>query len=199
MQYSPFNHRLLMLPVFDPIATPAMLALTAAGGAMSAMGTLAGGKAAAQAGYASQQAHEFAARQQEQAGQEGRAVAQRSALEKRREGTLLSSKMLARAAASGGGADDPTVTKIGEDIAGRSEYDALTEMYKGENRARGLLDAAMGSRMTGDAALAEGEAKKRASYLSAAGTIIGTAGSMYGQYNKLPKTPNMGGGIWAGL
>jgi hypothetical protein len=192
MQYSPFNHRALMLPVFDPV-TGTALALSAAGTAMSAMGTIAGGKAAAQAGYATQQSHEFTARQQEQAAQEGRAVSQRSALEKRREGTLLSSKMLARAAASGGGADDPTVTKIGEDIAGRSEYDALFEMYKGENRARGLLDAAMGSRMTGDAALAEGEAKKKASYLSAAGTIIGGAGSMFGQYSKtLPKTPGYG-------
>jgi hypothetical protein len=190
MQYSPFNHRTLMLPVFDPI-TATTMALTAAGTGMSAMGTLAGGKAAAQAGYAAQQSHEFTARQQEQAAQEGRAVAQRSALEKRREGTLLSSKMLARAAASGGGADDPTVTKIGEDIAGRSEYDALTEMYKGENRARGLLDAAMASRMTGDAALAEGEAKKRAAKLSAIGTIIGGAGSMFGQFSKLPKTPGL--------
>jgi hypothetical protein len=190
MQYSPFNHRTLMLPVFDPI-TATTMALTAAGTGMSAMGTLAGGKAAAQAGYAAQQSHEFTARQQEQAAQEGRAVAQRSALEKRREGSLLSSKMLARAAASGGGADDPTVTKIGEDIAGRSEYDALTEMYKGENRARGLLDAAMASRMTGDAALAEGEAKKRAAKLSAIGTIIGGAGSMFGQFSKLPKTPGL--------
>jgi hypothetical protein len=52
-------------------------------------------------------------------------------------------------------------------------------MFKGENRARGYEDQAK-------ATLFEGDSKKSASQLSALGTIIGGAGSMYGQYNKLP-------------
>jgi hypothetical protein len=169
---------------FDPIT--AVTIATVAGGALSAAGTIAGGQAAADAGKAQKGARDFEALQQEQAAQESRAVAQRSAMEQRREGRLLQSRLQARAAASGGGADDPTVVGLGRDIAGRSEEGALFEMYKGENRARGLQDQALGSRMSGDAALAEGRAKRTASYLSAAGTIIGSAGSAYGTYNKVP-------------
>ena len=150
-----------------------------AGSAVSAMGTIAGGRAAQQAGQAQQQSLEFRAKQEEMAAQESRASQQKVALERRREGTLLQSKLQARAAASGGGASDPTVVNLAEDIAGRTEYAALTEMYKGENRARGLEDQAIGSRMTGAAALAEGNMKRKAANLSAIGTIIGGAGSMF--------------------
>ena len=178
MQYSPFNHRTLALPVFDPITISA-LALTGAGTAASAMGTLMGGSAAAAAGAAAQQAAEFTARQQKMGAREARSVGQLAMFEKRKETDLLQSKLQARAAASGGGATDPGVVNLTGDIAQRGEYQALTEMYKGESKARGLVDAAMASQMQGAAALAEGEAKKRAATMSAVGTILGGAGSMF--------------------
>lgn len=159
------------------------LALTAAGTAISAMGTIAGGNAAAEAGERQQEAYYYRAKQEEQAAQESRASAQRAALEKRREGRFLQSKLQARAAASGGGADDPTVLNLSADIARRSEYDALFDMYRGENRARGLEDEAFGSRMTGDAARIEGIQKKKASRIAAIGTIIGGASSMASTYS----------------
>lgn len=196
MQYSPFNHRTLALPVFDPLTATA-LTLTAAGGGLSATGTLAGGKAAADAGVRGQQSAYFTAAQQKQAATEALAVGQRSAFEKSRETGLLESKLQARAAASGGGATDPGVVGLAGDIAQRGAYEGLMEMAKGENKARGLLDAALASRMTGDAALAEGQAKRRAAMLSAAGTIIGTAGSMFGTYKK--SLPNVPDAPWAGL
>lgn len=161
-----------------PFMLPLAMAATAAGGVVSAMGTIAAGDAAADAGRRSQQAQEFRAKQEDMAANESRAAAQRAALEKQREGVLLGSKLQARAAAQGGGADDPTIVTLGEDIAGRSEYAALTDIYKGENRARGLEDQAIGDRYTGQSLVAEGEAKQRASKLSALGTIIGAAGSM---------------------
>lgn len=170
--------------VFDPVT---LTAITVAGAALSAGGTLVGGAASAAAGKSAQQAGYFRATQEEQAAQESRAAAQRAALEKKRETGLIQSKLQARAAASGGGADDPGVLDLAGDIAGRGEYEALTEMYRGENRARGLEDAAIGSRMSGDAALAEGKAKQTASYFSAAGTLVGGAGSAYRTYNKLPE------------
>ena len=161
------------------------LALTAAGGAISAAGTIAGGDAAATAGQSGKNAMEFRALQEEQAANESRAGGQRLALEKGREARFLQSKLQASAAASGGGATDPGILDLTGDIAARGEYESLFEMFKGENRARGLEDQAMGSRMTGEALLAEGEAKRRASRLSALGTILGSGGSMYGQYNKI--------------
>lgn len=168
---------------FDPMT---LTALTVAGGALSAGGTLIGGQAAADAGESARGAQYFKATQEDMAAQESRAAAQRASLDKGRETTLLLSKLQAGAASGGGGASDPTILNLAEGIAGRGEYESLLDMYKGENRARGLQDEATGSRLTGDAAKAEGDAKKTASYLSAAGTLIGSAGSAYRTYNKIP-------------
>lgn len=162
---------------FDP-----MSAMAGVGGVVSSIGTILGGNAAEDAGRAQQQAAYFRAAQEEQAANESRAAAQRSALEQRRQTGLAQSALQARAAASGGGADDPTIQNLAGDIAARGEYQSLLEMYKGENRARGLEDEATGSRLSGDAALAEGKAKKKTSFLSAAGTLIGAAGSAYKTY-----------------
>jgi hypothetical protein len=169
----------------DPITLGA-LALTAAGAATTAAGTIAGGNAAAAAGDVAQQGKNFEAVQLGQQAQESRASAQRGALDKRRQTRLLQSTLFARAAAGGGDTADTDIVNLSGDIAVRGEYEALLDMYKGENRARGLEDAATGARMTGEALAAEGQAKRKAAQLSALGTIIGGAGSMYKTYNKLP-------------
>lgn len=171
---------------FDPLT-----ALTLVGGGLSAAGTIAGGGAAAAAGRSGQQASYFRAAQEDQQAQESRAASQRDALEKNRQTGLLLSKLQANAAGSGGGASDPGVLTLAGDIAGKGEYQELMNMFKGENRARGLEDSAIGSRMTGDAALAEGIAKQRASYLSAAGTIIGSAGGAYKTYKGFGDTRSL--------
>lgn len=173
--------------VHDPLT-----ALAVVGSAVSAGGTIMGGNAAAAAGQSAQQAQNFKAQQEDMAAQESRAASQRSALDKGRETTLLLSTLQARAAASGGGASDVGVLNLAGDIAGRGEYESLMDMYRGENRARGLEDTAIGSRLSGEAAAAEGKAKQSASYLSAAGTIIGGAGSAYRTYNKIPNYPAYG-------
>jgi hypothetical protein len=179
--WTAYRHFLGHVAVYDPMSAT-MAAVTGVGGALQAAGTLMGGNAAADAGRAQQGAQYFKATQEEQAAQESRAGQQRVALDKAREGRLLQSKLQAGAAASGGGASDPGVINLAQGIAGRSEFESLLEMYKGENRARGLEDQAIGSRMSGDAAKAEGEAKKTASRYSAAGTLIGSAGSAYKVY-----------------
>lgn len=178
-----YRHWKGWVEVHDPVT---MTALTVAGGALSAGGTLIGGAAAADAGASAQSAQYFKAAQEDQAAQESRASSQRDSLETGRKTKLALSTLQARSAAGGGAADDPGVLNLAGDISGRGEYQSLLDMYKGENRARGLEDTAIGSRLTGDAAKAEGDAKQSASYLSAAGTIIGTAGSAYKTYNRIP-------------
>lgn len=173
-----------MRPVFDPLTATAM-ALTAAGGGVSAMGTLAGGRAAQAAGVNAMNAAEFTAAQQRQQGNEALAVGQRLGLERRKEGDLLQSKLQARATASGGGATDPTVVGLAEGIAERTQMDALTELWKGESKRRGLLDAAEATHLQGLAALEEGNMRQKASKLSALGTVLGSAGSMFGTYKKM--------------
>ena len=181
MQYTLLNHRALARPVCSP-GLPMLLA--GASSAATAAGTIAGGRAAQQAGLFAQQAADFRAQQEDQAAQESRASAQRSAFDKQRQARLLQSKLQARAAASGGGADDPTILGLAGDIAGRGEYEAFLDLFKGENRARGLEDSAIASRMSGLASRTEGDARRRAANLSAAGTIIGGLGSMYRLYHK---------------
>lgn len=161
------------------------------GAAVSAAATIAGGNAAMAAAQGQQQAAEFRAKQEEKAAQESRAASQRQSLERRREADVIGGRLRAAAAASGGSATDPTVLALGEDIAGRGEYEALIETYKGENRARGLEDQAAATRYEGQLALMEGKARQSASRLSAFGTLIGGMGSAFSAYNR---TPNYGYG-----
>jgi hypothetical protein len=60
-----------------------------------------------------------------------RAMAQREALEERRQGRLALSALMARAPSS-----DPGIANLAADIAGESEYRALSAMYSGETGAR---------------------------------------------------------------
>lgn len=116
------------------------------GGAVQARGSLAAGRAAQQASY-------FKAKQEEQAGNEARAVGQRQMLERRRMTDLALSNIQAGAAAGGGSATSGDILNLSGNVAKRGEYQALMEMYTGENKARGYETAAMASRMTGDAEL----------------------------------------------
>ena len=77
---------------------------------------------------------------------QARAVSQQKAFFARRAGRFAASKALAIAAASGGGAGDPTVIKIIGDLNAQSEFEALSELFTGSSRAnalefRGELDA----------------------------------------------------------
>lgn len=166
-----------------------MFILGLVGTAVSAMGTIAAGAAANSAAQAQAQMSQFKAKQEDMAAAEARASAQRQAMEHRRAGDIAESQLQARAAADGGSATDPTVIGLGEGIAGRSEYGALMETYKGENRARGLEDQATLDRMQAAAQLAEGRAKQTASYFSAGGSLLSGIGSAYSVYNKTPTAP----------
>lgn len=153
----------------DPITMTAM-ALMAAGSVVKGAGTI-------YAGTKAEESAEFKARQLEQAADESRAAAQRQAFDRRKQAEDTLSRIRARAAAFSGDATNPSIVKLESDVAGRGEYYFLSEMYSGENRARGLEDAAMGAR-------AEGRAAKTGSYFSAAGTILSGAGSMAATYGK---------------
>lgn len=174
---------------------PLALPLTLAAGLTAGAGTIMSGNAAAAAGQMGQNAKNYEAQQLNQNAVQERAVAQRQALDKARETTFALSGLQARAAASGGSAQDPTVVKLGGDIAGRGKYEALADMYQGENRARGLEAQAKGDIYTGEALKMEGDMKREASYFSAAGTVLGSAGSMARQYGELSNPYYRGRGL----
>jgi hypothetical protein len=140
-----------------------------AGPVLTAVGTIAGGAAA-------KEQADFKAKGLEMQANESRAASQRRAEERRQRGRLVLSQMQARAAASGTDATSGDVLGLTEDVAGRSEYQALTELYTGENRARGYIDQANSVRMSG-------ENEKKGSFLKAASTIMGGARGIFSSFN----------------
>lgn len=143
-------------------------AALAAGTAMSVAGAIGQGNAARGA------ANYQAAQLQQQAGQE-RATSQRQAMEERRRARFAQSRLQALAAASGAGATDPTVIDLSGDIAAEGEYRALTALFGGEERARGLT-------MNAQARRYEGQQQRRAGVMNAASTIMGGGYSMLDRF-----------------
>lgn len=152
------------------MADPVTIALVAT----AASTVLSAGGAYAQGVQAKRSADYEANHMQVNAGQE-RAMAQRKAIEDRRAGRLAESRLQATAAASGGGASDPTVVNLAQDIGAESEYNALASLYEGEEQARSLEGAASLRRY-------EGKMAKKAGTLKAISTVIGGAGSMASKY-----------------
>lgn len=159
-----------------------MAALGIIGAITSAVGTIANASAmSAQAG-AEQTAANYKADMENRQAMEQRAAAQRSALDQRKKTALVQSRLQADAAASGGGATDPTILKLGSDIAGQGEYNALSEIYSGESRATGLENQGALDRYSGAA---------RASSLQSRSfsTILGGLGGLAGDIYKMNRPP----------
>jgi hypothetical protein len=153
-----------------------------AGLGMSVMGGMQAANAAKAQGRAQQQASDYAAKQAEvQAGQE-RAAAQRRAIAQRRQTARVQSSLQARAAASGAGALDPSIIDLTGDIAQEGEYRALTALYEGEERARGLENRATLSTYEGAAARAAGNARASSITTSTIGTALSSASSLFMKY-----------------
>lgn len=152
-----------------------MAALAAAVPYISAAGTILSTVGTISAGRAEDKAAKFqAAQMQQQAGQE-RAAGQREAIDERRKARLAESRALAVSAASGAGASDPTVLDIMGDLESEGEYRALTALYNGEERARGLESGAAAKRF-------EGATAKRAGYMKGGATILGGGYSLLDKY-----------------
>jgi hypothetical protein len=165
---------------FDPATL-----MVGVGGGLSALGTIAGGNAAAEAGQMQQQAANYQAAQLEENAAQAFASGQRQMLDDQQKARLAISS--ARAAAAGGGANAGVGSPVDAvaALAKRGSYNAAMDMFNGASAATGLRNQAAGVRYSGQAAAIGGEEAQDASYLSAAGTIAGSAGSMlktYGGY-----------------
>ena len=108
-----------------------LAAIQAGGTALSAYGKYRGGKSA-------KARAKFEAKQMEANANKAISVSQREAQEIDREGRIQASRALAVAAASGGGASDPTVMNIMGDLAGGTDYLKSVALYEGKERASDL-------------------------------------------------------------
>ncbi len=155
------------------------------GGQIASQGALQAGQAAREAAY-------YRAAGLRQNAQEERAAGQRDMFNVQTKTKDIQSTLRARAAASGGGATDPTIMALQDQIETAGSVGALTEMYKGENRARGLVDSARGEEISGDAALTGANyrsqgAKGRASGAMNSGyaSLLSGASSMFDKFGKI--------------
>lgn len=111
-------------------------------------------------------------------GDEALALGQRKMVEKGRQHQLLQSKILANAASSGGGADDPTVLEHIGDTAELGTLDALNEFWQGDQSKRGYIDQANAAIFTGQAKASEARMKGYAGILSGVTSVADKFDSM---------------------
>lgn len=103
------------------------------GGALKIGGTLLSFVGQMQAASAAKKTAEYEAKQQEQQAQTERAASQRKAIDERRRKDYAVSRARAVGAGGGGGLDYDVISDIEEE----GEYRALTQIWGGEERARG--------------------------------------------------------------
>jgi hypothetical protein len=174
------------------LATIATIASVASAG-LTAVGTIAGGNAAAAQGEAEQTAANFEAKQLDIKAKDEFATGQRQAQQYQRQKKLALSTLQTRASGSGFAATDPSTLALADEI---STYGTLQEqmaLYGGESRQQDMNLAAAGRRFSGASAAALGKAKQTGAYLSAGGTILGGISTMAGKYGKQAAVPTLTG------
>lgn len=144
------------------------LVLTVAGAALGVGGSLISANAEAkelraQAGQLDAQA------------KDDRASSQRRSMEERRQARIAGSRALAVAAASGGGASDPSVINRIAELEGEGEYRALSALYEGETEARTKEAQAAANRRGAKTA-------KTVGALKAIGSMIGSGSSLFDRF-----------------
>ena len=165
------------------LALPIANIATIGGAAVSAIGTLAGGRA-------QQRAANYEAAQLDVKGKEEQAAARHEADQLRRRRDLALSSLTARSAASGLSATDPTTLALGEDITRYGTVQEQMAMYGGTSRKQGREAQA-------DVRRAEGEAARTGSYWRAAGSILGGVSTIADRYRP-PRATSSGSGLYYG-
>lgn len=169
------------------LAIPLMIG----GTILNAYGQVQQGRAAAALGTQQRVAKDFEAQQlEQQAGQEI-ASGQAAAQEESRKAAYASSHALALAAASGGGATDPTVTKIISDIAGEGTYRGEVARYRGAEAARQLNMRAGATRYEGQLEEIGGLQKQQAANIKATGSLIEGGSTLYTKYGMGGPNPSV--------
>ena len=160
--------------------------LMAAGALGSGLGTLGSASAQSAAGKAQQQAANYKAAQEGQQATQAIAAGQQNMFQQQRKTALTQSSLVARAAADGGSATDPTVLTLGQDIAGRGEINALDALWQGQDKATGLQAQANADRYNGAVA-------KQGADMASTGTLLSGAGTLFSRFSGLDKKQGLFG------
>lgn len=166
-------------------------ALQAGSTVLSASGQIAKGNAAVGVGSRRRAQLEFQAQQLEAEAGQAKAVGQVGAQDMARQVALVKSSALARAAASGAGASDPSVLAVMANIGKEGAYRQALALYEGEAQSRLDLMRASAARFEGATNVADAAQVKKQSEIGAASTVLagGAKGlSMYEKYYSGPST-----------
>ena len=128
---------------------------------------------------------DFEAKQQDMAASESSGVAMRAAQDEVLKARMVNSTALARAAASGAGASDPTVMAVLARTAGEGAYRSAVAMYEGEAQARLDRMRAAALRYQGEVGVADAEDAAGTAGIGIASTLLSggvRALSMYEKY-----------------
>lgn len=145
-------------------------------------GNLESGKGAASEGARRKVEAQFAKQQADEDSIAVFASAQRDAFEENRKAELVSSRALAVAAASGGGASDPSVVNMISQIKGEGVYRAGIALYDGEAKARKLRIQGQAYALEGDNAVVSGLNRQQAYRVKALGSTAKGVASLYSRY-----------------
>lgn len=115
-----------------------------------------GGLSHIQSGVSAKRAADFQAAQIRQNAGQVQASAQREAANVDRQAQYVASAALASAAASGGGASDPTVVNLIARNASEMAYRKSVALYEGDDKARAMALQAAATEYSGKAAKAQG-------------------------------------------
>lgn len=153
------------------------------------------GKAAIASAKRKQEEANFEATQLEQDAGQAKAISQRQAEDTTLQANLINSAALARAAASGAGASDPTVLRILAKTSGTGAYRGGVAMYEGEAQARLDRMRAAALRFSGDVGTADALVASKIANTGATATLFTGAAnttSMYSKYWDKPKSSGSG-------
>lgn len=125
-----------------------------------------------EAGQGQKRSMDFQAAQLDQQAGQTRASSQREAAEQRRQATLAQSRLQA---VTGGAGLDPTVVNLSANLAGEGEFRALSALYEGEERAKGMEGQAAAARY-------QGRQAKAAGTIGAMSSLLAGGSKMYENY-----------------
>lgn len=151
---------------------------------LSAGGQIAKGEGYAAIGARRQALSEFEAKQLETEAEGARGIGMRNAATIALNTQVVNSLALARAAASGGGASDPTVLNILAQTSGESAYRKSLAMYEGEAQARLDMMRAAAVRYEGATAASDAEVAQNQANMAAFSTVLSGGAKTMSMYQK---------------
>jgi len=151
---------------------------------LSAGSQIAKGNAYRAVGQRKKALSEFEAQQLETEAEGAQGIGLRGAQDERLKAQVVNSLALARAAASGAGASDPTVLNLLAQTSGESAYRQALAMYEGEAQARLDRMRASAVRYEGDTAASDANIAAGQTGIGALSTVLSGGAKVMSMYDK---------------